>query len=103
MPSALRTAIKADRPSSVLVQGLKKQGPNAFCNALQQIPRSLRSMYVHAYQSFLWNAAATHRVSAFGAGGAVAGDLVLDRTSAGGTAPADGDSVGVALGHQPCA
>ena len=34
-------------------------------------------MYVHAYQSRLWNAAASHRVQTFGAKKAVAGDLVL--------------------------
>ena len=41
------------------------------------IPRNLRTLYSHAYQSFLWNAAASHRVQAYGVAGAVAGDLVL--------------------------
>lgn len=34
-------------------------------------------MYLHAYQSYLWNAAASHRVSAFPHDRPVAGDLVL--------------------------
>ena len=46
--------------------------------ALSCIPRPLRSMYVHAYQSFLWNAAATHRIQTYGATEAVEGDLVHD-------------------------
>ena len=34
-------------------------------------------MYLHAYQSYLWNAAASHRVSSFPHDRPVAGDLVL--------------------------
>ncbi|KAK9908622.1 hypothetical protein WJX75_000533 [Coccomyxa subellipsoidea] len=60
-----------------LLEGLRKQGGTNFCQALQQIPRNTRTMYVHAYQSRLWNAAASHRVQTFGAKKAVAGDLVL--------------------------
>lgn len=34
-------------------QGLKQHGPNGFLNALMCIPRNLRTMYIHAYQSYL--------------------------------------------------
>ena len=34
-------------------------------------------MYVHSYQSRLWNAAASHRIKTYGAENAVVGDLVL--------------------------
>lgn len=61
---------------------MRKQGPNSYCNALQHIPQNMRSMYVHAYQSYLWNAAASHRVKTFGAERAVAGDLVVEPRSA---------------------
>ncbi len=58
-------------------QGLRKQGGTNYCQALQQIPRNTRTMYVHSYQSRLWNAAASHRIKTYGAEKAVAGDLVL--------------------------
>jgi hypothetical protein len=44
---------------------------------LQGIPRTLRSMYMHAWQSWLWNRAASERYRRYGAEQAVAGDLVL--------------------------
>ncbi|KAI9823385.1 MAG: hypothetical protein M1826_007741 [Phylliscum demangeonii] len=47
-----------------------------FRGALQTIPRNLRLMYVHAYQSLVWNHCAGERWKRFGAT-VVAGDLVL--------------------------
>jgi tRNA pseudouridine13 synthase len=67
------------------MQGLRKL-PGNFHHALHQVPRNSRHLYVHAYQSFLWNRAATHRVQALGADAAVAGDLVM---SSGAAANAD--------------
>ena len=37
----------------LLVQGMKQHGPNGFLNALLMLPRTLRTMYIHAYQSYL--------------------------------------------------
>ncbi|GAX77363.1 hypothetical protein CEUSTIGMA_g4809.t1 [Chlamydomonas eustigma] len=45
--------------------------------ALMAVPRTLRMMYLHAYQSYLWNLAASHRVRTYGVDAVVAGDLVL--------------------------
>ena len=53
-----------------------KDRANDFQGALQTIPRNLRIMYVHAYQSLVWNFVAGERWRRFGAA-VVAGDLVL--------------------------
>lgn len=61
-------------------------------------------MYVHAYQSYLWNAAASHRVKTFGAERAVAGDLVVAPRSAADSdesSPDAGENVHVHSGPGP--
>lgn len=47
-----------------------------FQGAISQIPRNLRLMYVHAYQSLVWNVVAGKRIEMFGTS-VVAGDLVI--------------------------
>ncbi|KAH9688053.1 TRUD domain-containing protein [Citrus sinensis] len=54
-----------------------KKCPGNYLQALKAIPRTLRMMYVHSYQSFLWNHAASARVQKHGTEHVVVGDLVF--------------------------
>ncbi|KAJ4969364.1 hypothetical protein NE237_016065 [Protea cynaroides] len=58
-----------------ILQCLKKC-PGNYLQALKSIPRTLRMMYVHSYQSYLWNNAASVRVQRHGNDQVVPGDLV---------------------------
>ncbi|RDA83534.1 hypothetical protein CP532_4486 [Ophiocordyceps camponoti-leonardi (nom. inval.)] len=62
-----------------LLRHLTRQGKASardFGGALTHITRGLRSMYLHAYQSYVWNHAASRRWELFGSS-VVEGDLVL--------------------------
>ena len=61
---------KKDRKTGRLLQDRDWQG------ALMQIQRNLRLMYVHAYQSFVWNTVASKRWQLYGSR-LVEGDLVI--------------------------
>jgi tRNA pseudouridine13 synthase len=57
-------------------RGGKRINEHDWQGALASIPRGLRLMYVHAYQSLVWNTAAAHRWQKYG-GQVVEGDLVI--------------------------
>ncbi|KAL2093854.1 hypothetical protein ACEWY4_011166 [Coilia grayii] len=59
-----------------LLRGLSKYGMKNIIHAFGMIPRNNRLMYIHSYQSFVWNSMVSRRVEAFGFK-AVEGDLVL--------------------------
>jgi tRNA pseudouridine13 synthase len=61
---------------NVLFNFLKENpGSKDFLGAIQRIPRNLKSMYLHSYQSLVWNHAVTHRLQEYGLS-LVIGDMV---------------------------
>ncbi|XP_068786189.1 pseudouridylate synthase 7 homolog isoform X6 [Struthio camelus] len=59
-----------------LLRGLSKYGMKNIISAFGIIPRNNRLMYIHSYQSFVWNNMVSQRIEEYGLK-AVPGDLIL--------------------------
>eukprot|EP01103_Thecamoeba_quadrilineata_P013382 TRINITY_DN3704_c0_g1_i2.p1 TRINITY_DN3704_c0_g1~~TRINITY_DN3704_c0_g1_i2.p1 ORF type:complete len:390 (+),score=86.56 TRINITY_DN3704_c0_g1_i2:354-1523(+) len=55
---------------------LQKLGPRSFLNAINTLPRNLRQMYLHGYQSYVWNRVVNERIAIYGSK-PVVGDIVI--------------------------
>lgn len=62
----------------LIIKSLSKSGESSpdYANALASLPRNIRSMYVHSYQSLLWNKLTTYRLKNHGFK-VIPGDLIL--------------------------
>ncbi|CAH7687669.1 pseudouridine synthase [Phakopsora pachyrhizi] len=61
---------------SILQFFSKQKTCNDKCGALASIPKNLKMMYIHAYQSYIWNTILSERVELYGCDKPVIGDLV---------------------------
>ena len=59
-----------------VLEGVIRHGHSNALQAIGRLPKRLQSMYLHAFQSYVFNHAATARVRRYGVERAVAGDLV---------------------------
>jgi tRNA pseudouridine13 synthase len=66
-----------DSNEGIILRELSKD-PNNYKNAIISIPRNNRNMYVHAYQSWIWNHAVSARIRIHGCK-VLEGDLILPK------------------------
>lgn len=59
-----------------ILEGLNKHGHTNYLGSFQYLPKQMKYMYVHAYQSYIWNEAASKRIELYGTDKLVIGDIV---------------------------
>ncbi|MDP2434947.1 MAG: tRNA pseudouridine(13) synthase TruD [archaeon] len=88
--SALRALPHTCHMEKGLLTALLKNNSTGYFNAITAaLPRNLRLMYVHAWQSWVWNTMVTKRLTTLGKHLLVVGDLVIPFSSYKGASPED--------------
>ncbi|KAJ3269926.1 hypothetical protein HDV01_000813 [Terramyces sp. JEL0728] len=64
---------------AILTSFSKQKGKSNHFQAIQAIQKNMRTMYVHAYQSYVWNHVASKRFELYGLN-VIKGDLVMEKT-----------------------
>ncbi|XP_015669146.1 pseudouridylate synthase 7 homolog [Protobothrops mucrosquamatus] len=74
--AAFKTLLNKRCVEGQLLWGLSKYGPKNIVSAFNMITRNYRLMYIHSYQSYVWNNMVSERIEEYGLR-AVPGDLIL--------------------------
>lgn len=74
--AALKVIDRLDKIEAKLLKGMTICGMSDLQGSFDHIPRSIRLMYTHAYQSLVWNRLVSRRLKEFG-DKPIVGDLVF--------------------------
>lgn len=77
---AMELLDRRDRLERTVLQSLRGS-PNGYYNAFVSISKNTRFIYIHAYQSYIWNQAVSARLRKFG-NQVLIGDLVINKEAA---------------------
>ncbi|XKL64884.1 hypothetical protein PGB90_004970 [Kerria lacca] len=74
---ALKFLNNDNTTEGIVLRTLSEQGNTAYVNALQKIPRNIMLLYIHSFQSIVWNRIISRRIKEFGLT-VLPGDLIYD-------------------------